>query len=101
MTRESSLNSAQRRFLRGLGHQLNPIVQVGQREISENLIANVEAGLLAHELIKIKVHDGDRLDESAERICAETGAEVVQKIGKVILLWRQNKEEPKITLPKS
>ena len=46
-------------------------------------------------------HDGDRLDETAERLCKETGAEVVQKIGKVLLLWRQNKEEPKITLPKS
>lgn len=101
MSEQTSLNNAQRRFLRGLGHQLNPIVQVGQRDISENLIANVEAGLKAHELIKVKVHDGDRLDETAERLCEETGAEVVQKIGKVLLLWRRNKEEPKITLPKS
>ncbi|MEC9442764.1 MAG: ribosome assembly RNA-binding protein YhbY [Myxococcota bacterium] len=101
MSEQTSLNNAQRRFLRGLGHQLNPIVQVGQRDISENLIANVEAGLKAHELIKVKVHDGDRLDETAERLCKETGAEVVQKIGKVLLLWRRNKEEPKITLPKS
>ena len=101
MSEQTSLNNAQRRFLRGLGHQLNPIVQVGQRDISENLIANVEAGLKAHELIKVKVHDGDRLDETAERLCKETGAEVVKKIGKVLLLWRRNKEEPKITLPKS
>lgn len=93
------LSGPQRSFLRGLGHHLNPIVHVGQRGISENLLENVEAGLLSHELIKVKVHDADMMEDAMRAIHASTRAQLVQKIGKNLLLWRAHPEEPSIKLP--
>lgn len=99
MTQHNTLTGRQRRYLRSLGHDLSPIVHVGQRGISENLLENVEAGLLAHELIKIKVLDGDMIDEAAEAICEACGAHLAQKIGKTLLIYRAHPKEPVIKLP--
>lgn len=93
------LTGRQRRHLRKLGHELHPIVLVGQRGVSDNLIENVAAGLLAHELIKVKVHDGEALEETAATLCEATGAHLAQTIGKTILLYKPHPEEPRIQLP--
>lgn len=92
------LTNPQRKTLRGLGHDLNPVVLVGQRGISENLLENVEQALLDHELIKVKVHDPDIIDEVATRIHETTGAQLAQKIGKVLLFFRAHPKEPVIKL---
>lgn len=93
------LTGTQRRYLRSMGHSLNPIVLIGQRGISENLLENVEAGLLAHELIKVKAHDADILTEAAEAIAEATDARLVQQIGKTLLFYREHPDDPKIRLP--
>ena len=94
------LTSAQKRHLRGLGHALNPLVFIGQKGVSDNLMENVEQGLLDHELIKLKAHDADELPQALERILNATGATMVQKIGKTVLLYRPHPKDPQITLPK-
>ncbi len=69
---------------------------VGQKGISENLLDNVEQALLAHELIKIKVHDSSLMDDAATSIHAHTGAQLVQRIGKMLIFYRPHPETPTI-----
>jgi RNA-binding protein len=94
------LTGKQRHHLRGLGHALSPIVQVGKGGIDEGLIKAVEQALADHELIKLKVGDTAELDRhaAAEEIAVQTRSEVAQVIGNVVLLYRAN-EEPTIQLP--
>lgn len=95
------LTGKQRHHLRGLGHALNPIVQVGKGGLDDGLIKAVDQALADHELIKIKVGDSAELDRhaAAEEIAAQTHSEVAQVIGNVVLLYRANPEDPTITLP--
>ncbi len=93
------LTGAQRRYLRKMAHELKPIVLVGQKGLSDNLIENFEAALLAHELVKVKVHGGDGLVEVAEAFHEATGAQLAQNIGFTLVFYRPHPEDPQITLP--
>ena len=95
------LTGKQRHHLRGLGHALNPIVQVGKGGLDEGLIKAVDQALADHELIKIRVGDTAELDrhEAAEEIAVQTRSEVAQVIGNVVLLYRAKPEDPAIQLP--
>ena len=93
------LTGKQRRYLRGLAHDKKPIVMVGQKGISESLIENFEAALLAHELVKVKVHGGDGLEEAAEALHKATGAQLAQRIGFTLVFYRPHPKEPTIGLP--
>ena len=94
------LNGPQRRHLRALGHHLDPVVLVGQRGVTEGLIANMQAALLTHELIKVKVHDPDDLEDVAQALHEATGAQLAQRLGKTLLFYLARKNKPEITLPK-
>ena len=95
------LTDAQRKHLRRLGHDRNPIVLVGQGGISANLVAQLDRALNDHELVKVRARVGDReaRDEILEQLAASTGAELVQRIGHVALYYRPHPEKPKILLP--
>lgn len=93
------LTGKQRRYLRGLAHDLKPIVLVGQHGMSENLIDNFRAALLAHELVKVKVHGGDGLVDTAEALYEATGAQLAQKIGFVLVFYKPHPDDPTIELP--
>ena len=95
------LTDAQRKHLRRLGHDRNPIVLVGQGGISANLVAELDRALNDHELVKVRARVGDReaRDEILEQLAASTGAELVQRIGHVALYYRASKEKPGILLP--
>lgn len=100
-----SLTDTQKKFLRGRGHALNPVVTVGDAGLTPAVLAELEAALAHHELLKVKLRAGDRAlrDEYISRIGAELGAELVQQIGYVALFYRDNPEKPsqnKIALPK-
>jgi RNA-binding protein len=94
------LTGKQVRFLRGLGHHLQPVVMVGKDELSPGLIASVEEALASHELIKIRLQEGCLLDrkEVAESLSKTTGAQVAQLLGKTILLYRPA-DQAQIQLP--
>lgn len=94
------LTGKQRRFLRSLAHDLHPIVQVGQKGISEGLIENFQAALLAHELVKVKVHGGDEILEVAEALHKATGAQLAQQIGFMLVFYQPHPKKPTITLPR-
>jgi RNA-binding protein len=90
-----SLTPRERTHLKGRGHALEPIVQVGQGGLSDAVIVELERALTAHGLIKVKINDADREARHAiaEAICARTDAVAVQQVGKVLLLWRPTPEE--------
>lgn len=98
------LNEHQKKFLRGLGHQLKPVIIVGEAGLSDSLLAEFESTLAHHELIKVRVRVGDRdaRDGIIEKLCAESSAQLIQRIGNVALLFRQNlrkKPEKRIRIP--
>ena len=95
------LTEPQRKFLRRLGHDRDPIVLVGQAGLSPNLIAELDRALRDHELVKVRARVGDR--EGRDAILSElantTRSEIVQRIGHVALYYRRNPDEPGILLP--
>lgn len=94
------MNSRQRDFLRKRAHDLNPIVRVGKEGYSENLGKSILDAIDSRELIKVKLLQNVEADkrEISELIEKETGCEVVGIIGKTIILYKENKENPKISL---
>lgn len=96
-----TLNHAQIRYLRSLGHALRPVVMVGGKGVTAGLLAELEQALEQHELIKVKVAAGDRdrRDEWIGQLIADSQARLVQRIGNIALLYRRNPERAQITLP--
>lgn len=96
------LTGRQKRHLRSLAHHLKPVVIIGGDRLSPGLLKKVDAELSAHELIKIRITDGDReeLAETESTLCEATGAALVQTIGYTLVLYRPDPEEPGIRLPR-
>jgi RNA-binding protein len=95
------LSEAQRKHLRRLGHDRNPVVLVGQAGLGPNLVAELDRALRDHELVKVRARVGDRAerDRILSELAAATGSELVQRIGHVALLYRRNPDGPGILLP--
>jgi len=96
------LNEKQKKYLRGLAHPKDPVARVGNPGLTPSLVKEIEAQILFHELIKVKVMVGDReeRDRIIERMCAATKAVLVQRIGNMAILYKRNSKKPKIELPK-
>lgn len=90
-----SLTPRERAHLKGRAHALEPIVQIGQAGLSDAVAAELERALTAHELIKVRINAADRRARQAvaEAICARTDAAEVQRVGKIIVLWRPAPED--------
>lgn len=96
-----TLTGKQKRFLRAEAHHLDPIFQIGKAGVNENLIKQLNDALEARELFKVSILQNCEQDKEtvAELIKSGTQAEVVQIIGKVIVLYKTSKEKKKIVLP--
>lgn len=95
-----TLSTADKKHYRTIAHNLNPVVIVGDKGLSENLLDELNRALHDHELIKVKIAIGDRDDRSQiiEALIGSTKAELVQAIGKVIVLLKKNpKAKPKLS----
>lgn len=101
--RAGPLTRDDKAYLRGLGHRLSAVIQVGHKGVSETLIAETKRALAAHELIKVKLGKNapDEVDVAAQAFAEQTGAEVVQVIGGVVLLYAEaaDPEDRKIRIP--
>ena len=88
------LTGKQARFLRGLGHKLQPVVMIGRQEVTTEVLQAVEEALDAHELIKVKLQEGCLTDRRliAEELSRQTGASIAQVLGKTILLYRPSEK---------
>ena len=84
------LSPAQRQFLKGLAHARQPVVMIGNQGLTAAVLKEIERGLAAHELIKIKAatDEPDTRRAWLEEICASTGAAPVQQIGKILVIYR-------------
>ncbi len=90
-----TLSARERAHLKARAHALEPTVFVGHGGATPAVIAEVDRALTAHELIKVKVlgDDRDAREAIGNQLCAATDAAPVQRVGKVIVLWRPNPEE--------
>ena len=89
----TELNGRQKRKLKSLAHHLNPVVQIGQKGLTEALIKAIDKALNDHELIKVKFVDfKDEKRELAEEVSSETGSALVGMIGHIAILFRENPE---------
>ena len=98
------LKGYQKKFLKGLAHRLKPVVFIGQRGLSRNLIGSIHDALDTHELIKVKFVEFKEKQQKtamAETIEAETDCRLVGLIGHMAIFYRQqaDPEQRKIQLP--
>lgn len=95
------LTGKQKRFLRSEAHHLTPIFQVGKGGVNENLIKQIGEALEVRELIKVAILDtcGEGKDEVARELADGSNAELVQLIGRTVVLYKESKEQKKIELP--
>ena len=97
-----SLSSSQIRYLRGLAHPLKPVLLLGGKGITAGVLKELDQALDDHELIKVKLTGDDRAARAADlaKLVESSGAETVQTIGHIAVLYRRNGEKPQIALPK-
>lgn len=96
------MTSKQRAYLKGLAMNLDPIYQVGKASVTPEFIEGIREALEKRELIKISVlkNCADDPKELAVLIAERSGAQVVQMIGKKIVLYKESRDHKKIMLPK-
>jgi RNA-binding protein len=90
-----SLSETQKKYLRGLGHNLKPLIMIGDAGLTDAVRAEFESTLAHHELVKIRVRVGDR--KLRDAVIADIGksanAEIIQRIGNMALLFRPNPDK--------
>lgn len=100
-----ALTNVQKKFLRKLGHGLSPVVYIGKDGLSETVVSAIDEALDYHELIKIKIINTDKISkqEAADRVPELSHSQLVQLIGKTLLIYRRNenkKRDEQIPLPR-
>ena len=95
------MTSKQRAYLKGLASNITPIFQVGKASLTPEIVMAVDEALEKRELIKISVLKNcfDDPNELADMVAGRTRSQVVQVIGKKIVLYKESKEHKKIILP--
>ncbi len=86
------LNTKDILALKARAHHLSPVVMIGQHGLTESVVKETDNALSAHELIKVRIL-GDERDERvaiAEALCEAVDAQLVQHIGKLLVLWRKH-----------
>jgi RNA-binding protein len=89
------MDSAERKALKARAHKLDPVVQIGSKGVTEEVLAEIDRALKAHGLIKVRAGslDRDQRDRALVSIIEKTKAEQVQQVGKVFVLFRKNGDE--------
>lgn len=90
-----ALTPRERAHLKARAHALEPIVHIGIAGLTDALVGEVNRALTAHELIKVRVGiaDRDERDELCEALASRTAAALVQRVGKVLVVWRPRPDE--------
>ncbi len=97
-----ALTSSQSRFLRGQAHDLSALLQIGAKGLTPSFLAELDAVLEQHELVKVKIAAEDRESRDAMigEIVEKSAAALVQRIGHVAVLYRPSKDHRQIVLPR-
>jgi RNA-binding protein len=96
----TTLSGKQIRYLRSLGHHIDPVVQLGKHGLTDEVTAAMDEALLRHELIKVRVGTEcpTPREELAESLPLALSATVAQTLGRTILLYRRHPKKPVIDL---
>ena len=96
-----ALTEKQLRFLRGKAHALRPVVMLGNKGLTDNVVAETAQALRDHELIKVRVRAADRAQRDAllAQLVARTESTLVARIGHVAVLYRAATPLPRLVLP--
>lgn len=96
------ISPSQRRYLRSLAHDLHPVILLGAKGATEAVVKELDLALSHHELVKVKLSGGgkDEREQQIEVLLTGTGAENIQQIGHVLVLFRRNEEDPRLALPR-
>jgi RNA-binding protein len=92
------LEGFQKKHLRGLAHGLKPVVLIGQKGLTEELIKSAEQAFQIHELIKVKFNDFKEKEQKAEisqNLEKRTGSELVGSVGHIYIFYRQQDDPEK------
>ncbi|MBO5472933.1 MAG: ribosome assembly RNA-binding protein YhbY [Lachnospiraceae bacterium] len=97
------MTSKQRAYLKGLAMNIDPVFQVGKSSLTPEVVNAVSEAFNTRELIKIAVLKNcfDDPNEIAQILSERTHSQVVQVIGKKIVLYKPDRKKPKIELPKA
>jgi RNA-binding protein len=96
------LSERQRRHLRGLAHELKPVIRLGNAGLTDAVATETARALHDHELIKVKAPgSGDREARDAlfTELASRTASALIHRIGNVAVLYRPNATLPKILIP--
>jgi RNA-binding protein len=95
------LSERQRKYLRGLGHALNPVLLVGSAGMTPAVIAEAKRALHDHELVKVKFRGAEReaRDAGLAALATATDSVLVQKIGHTALYYKRRIDRPGIVIP--
>jgi len=85
------LSSAERKELKARAHSLEPVVIIGSKGLTAEVVAEIDRALKSHELIKVRAPSMERVEraQAFAAICGQTGCEAVQQVGKVFVLFRK------------
>ena len=88
------LTAAERKELKARAHNLHPVVMIGAKGLTDEVVKEIELALKAHELINVRAPALDRnaREVAFQALCERTGAEGVQHIGKIFVLYRKNED---------
>jgi putative YhbY family RNA-binding protein len=89
------LPTKRRSELRAEAHKLSPVVIIGDKGLTDEVMAEIDRSLTAHELIKVRAMTDEREARGTwmEAICARLQAHPVQRIGKVLVIYRENRDK--------
>ncbi len=88
------MNSADKKNLKAKAHSLKPVIIIGQSGLTDAVLAELEIALDTHELIKVKIRaEREERKQISEQLCVKSGAELIQSIGQIIVVYRKNPEK--------
>lgn len=96
------LTGKQRKYLKSLAHNIDPILQIGKYGVTENLLVQMDEALEARELIKVKILNNSALEANdvANEVSEKLRAEFVQSIGNKFTIYRESQDKKRIELPR-
>ncbi len=95
----AELAGYQKMYLRGLAHELEPVVLVGEGGITDAVVKSTQEALTAHELIKVRMRQPPDKKAMARELAERTKSEMCGLIGHTVILYRRHPKKPMIHLP--
>jgi RNA-binding protein len=88
------MNNTLKKTMKAQAHHLRPLILMGNKGLTEHLVAATNEALVTHELIKIKLMGEQKADRIAiaQELCTATHAEIIQIVGRIATIYRKNPE---------